>query len=344
MKRTDARHGRAASPAAARDTAAPRRRSRLGRSGVAVLAAMCAVTAVASLTLTGCTRGTDRPHPTSPVAKAERTQQIPELTYAEDLRISDAEQHLVKQCMARHGYRFWEERTLTLEESRPVGYVQDDVHWARTYGYGSRIMAKEDRARVRNPNLAYRTSLPTARQSTYDTALDGGRTATLLKIKAPGGGTITKRSGGCTGEAEKKLYGDPTTWFRTDTTVSNLRPLYVGKLLRDKEFGGAVRDWSRCMRRAGHPYRDPNEARQATREHGTRQTRAAEARTFAAETRTATADAGCARAASLKSIGKEREAHYVGELSATYGDALDTYRRLKRAALAHAEQIVPARA
>ncbi|BAC69523.1 hypothetical protein AQJ43_07460 [Streptomyces avermitilis] len=341
MKRTDARHGRAASPAAARDTAAPRRRSRPGRSGVSVLAAMCAV---ASLALTGCTRDTDRPHPTSPVAKAERTRQSPELTYAEDLRISDAEQHLVKQCMARHGYRFWEERTLTLEESRPVGYVQDDVRWARTHGYGSRIMAKEDRARLRNPNLAYRASLPTARQSTYDTALDGGRTATLLKIEAPGGGTITKRSGGCTGEAEKKLYGDPKTWFRADSTVSNLRPLYVGKLLRDQEFSGAVRDWSRCMRRAGHPYRDPNEARQAMREHGTRQTRAAEARTFAAETRTATADAGCARAASLKSIGKEREAHYVGELSAEYGDALDTYRRLKRAALAHAEQIVPARA
>ncbi|MFJ6296287.1 hypothetical protein ACIQJX_23355 [Streptomyces griseoviridis] len=304
-----------------------------------VLATMGTVAAVVSLALTGCAQHTGR-------YDRARTDDVtvPRLNYAEELRISDAEQRLVTRCMTGHGFRFWEQRGLSLEESRPVGYVQDDIGWARAHGYGSRIMAKEDRARLRNPNLAYRNSLSGQRRSAYDTALDGGRSAPVLRTREPGGGTVRKQSGGCTAGAEKKLYGDPATWFRTDTTVSNLRPLYVGKLLRDKEFSGAVRDWSRCMRRAGHPFADPDAARRAARNHAAGQSGAAEARTFAAEVTIAVADARCAGAVSLKSVGERREAHYMGELTDTYGPALSRYGRLRQAALTRAERIVPARA
>ena len=143
--------------------------------------------------------------------------------------------------------------------------------------------------------------------------------------------------------AEKTLYGDPAAWFRSDTTVSNLRPLYVSKLLHDKEFTSAVNAWSHCMSKAGHPFPDPDAARQSTREHSAEQTRAEEARTFAHETRIAVADATCARLASLRSIGERREAHYVGELAGKYGPALDARRRMQRHALTRAERIVPAR-
>ncbi|NUU25172.1 MAG: hypothetical protein HOV68_27270 [Streptomycetaceae bacterium] len=306
-------------------------------------ATVCALAAVASLALTACTAGGDASARTSPGAASDASARVPDLTWAEDLRVADAEQHLLTRCMKEHGFRFWDGQRLSLEESRPVGYVQDDVNWARTNGYGSRIQAKEDRARLANPNLAYRTSLSPARQRAYDTALDGGREAELLKARAPAGGTITKLSGGCTGAAQKALYGDPVTWFRTDTTVSNLRPLYVNKLLHDQQFTGALRAWSRCMRSAGHPYPDPAAARRATREHDAGQSRSEEARAFARETRIAVADATCARTVSLRSIGQRREAHYVGELAGTYGKALDTYRRMKQLALTRAERIVPAR-
>lgn len=120
---------------------------------------------------------------------------------------------------------------LRLDESRPVGYVQDDVAWARSHEYGSRVMAKEDRARLRDPNIAYRKSLSHSRQKAYDIAMDGDRDAVPLKSRTPGS---------CAGQAEKTLYGDPAAWFRADVTVSNLRPLYVGKQLRCKEFKSAV--------------------------------------------------------------------------------------------------------
>ncbi|MEU2117961.1 hypothetical protein ABZ567_20455 [Streptomyces sp. NPDC016459] len=295
-----------------------------------------AIVALVSLILTGCTAATEASQRTSVVGE--------KLTYAQELRIADAEQHLITRCMRQQGFHFWEEKSLTLEESRPIGYVQDDIDWARSHGYGSRIMAKEDRARLRNPNIAYRKSLSRSRQTAYDTAMDRGRNAVLLKSTTPSGGTITKQSGGCAGQAEKVLYGDPAAWFRTDATARNLRPLYVGKLLRDKEFTTAVGAWSTCMSKAGHPFPDPAEARRSAREHRAEQTQAEEARTFANETRIAVADATCARSVSLRSIGERREAHYVGELAGQYGDLLDARLQMQRRALARAERLVPARA
>jgi hypothetical protein len=329
MKRTDTPH---------RTVVPSRRGTRRAITTVGVIAAL------ASLVLTGCTADTDAAHRVSPAAKAEATAADEKLTYAQDLRISDAEQHLITLCMRKRGFRYWEEKPLSLEESRPIGYVQDDVDWARSHGYGSRIAAKEDRTRLHNPNIAYRKSLSRSRQNAFDIAMDGGRDAVVLKSPTPSGGTISKQSGGCAGQAEKMLYGDPAAWFRSDVTVRNLRPLYVDKLLRDKEFTSAVSAWSQCMDKAGHPFPDPDAARQSTREHSAEQTRAEETRTFANEARIAVADATCARSVSLRSIGERREAHYIGELAAKYGHALDAHLRMRRHALAVAERTVPARA
>jgi hypothetical protein len=314
-----------------------------GRSPRRAATTVGVIAALASLVLAGCTAATDAAHRASPAARTEATTAGEKLTYAQDLRISDAEQHLITVCMRKHGFRYGEAKPLSLEESRPVGYVQDDVGWARSHGYGSRITAKEDRARLRNPNIAYRESLSRSRQKAFDIAMDGGRDAVLLKSPTPSGGTITKQSGGCARQAEKMLYGDPAAWFRSDVAVRNLRPLYVGKLLGDKEFKSAVAAWSRCMNKAGHPFPDPDAARRSTRAPSARQTRAEEARTFANETRIAVADATCARSVSLRSIGERREAHYVGELAKKYGHALDAHLRMQRNALAVAERTVPAR-
>ncbi|MGX1365228.1 hypothetical protein RKD19_000587 [Streptomyces canus] len=328
MKRTDA----------PLRTAVPR-----GRSTRRVSTSVGAIAALVSLVLTGCTAGTGTARTAAPTSNAKATTAGTKLTYAQDLRISDAEQHLVALCMRKQGFRYWEEKPLSLEESRPLGYVQDDVAWARRHGYGSRISAKEDRARLRNPNIAYRASLSRSRQNAFDIAMDGGRDAVVLTLRTPSGGTITKQSGGCARQAQQSLYGDPEAWFRSETTVNNLRPLYVGKLLRDKEFKSAVTAWSRCMSKAGHPFPDPDAARRSTREHSAEQNRAEEARTFTNETRIAVADASCARSVSLRAIGERREAHYVGELAAQYGHALDTHLRMQRDALTRAEHLVPAR-
>jgi hypothetical protein len=290
--------------------------------------------------LTTATSSCDSP-PKGPDA-ARQTGKVRALTDAEQLRISDAEQHLIKRCMNRQGFQFWEAERLSLEESRTIGYVDDNVDWARRHGYGSRIEAKMEQARKTNSNVAYRKSLSTERRAAYDIALDGGPDAPVISAKIPGGGTIQKRVGGCVLRAETQLYGDVATRFRADKISMNLRPLYVPQVMRDKTFTAALKAWSRCMKQAGHPYPSPEAARQAARRQAAQGVPPDKA--FEAERKLAVADATCTRNTSLRAIGNAREAFYVNKLRDRYGEALDTSWRIRREALSRAMTIVGPRA
>jgi hypothetical protein len=292
--------------------------------------AACAVAAALSAAATGCTAQNED----APGAA------VHESTGTERRLLSEATQQLVKECMARHGFRYWVVHPLTAEESRPVGYVQDDVAWARRHGYGSRISAKAELARKTNPNGAFRKALPRDRGRAYDTALDGGPSAPVLSVEAPGGGTIRKRVGGCVAESEKRLYGDPRAWFAAEKTATNLRPLYGADLMRDRRFATAVKAWSACMTAKGHPYENPSDARRAAIASGSRQPADTG---FAAEREVAVADAVCARENRLRAVGRERESHYVTKLRERYGYRLDTFHQMRRAALARAQKIVAPR-
>ncbi|WP_329379956.1 hypothetical protein [Streptomyces sp. NBC_01716] len=267
----------------------------------------------------------------------------PALTWQQELRVADAKQRLMSRCMNRHGFTYWEDRSLTLRESRPVRYVQDDVAWARTHGYGSRIDAKGGRIHEANPNGTYRQGLSATRRAAFDIALDGGDTARMLVAKLPGGGEIRKLLGGCTEEAERELYGDPAEWFRTSKTAMGLNSLYAAELMKDRRLAASVRAWARCMKSAGQPYEDPQAARDAIRVNTGRLgvTRADEA--FAAERRTAVADATCARETSLRAVAKARETYYQDRLRDRFGEAVDTYRHLGRRAYDRAVRVVPER-
>ncbi|MER5207118.1 hypothetical protein [Streptomyces sp. NPDC002825] len=281
-----------------------------------------AVVAVVAALTTGCSRP-------DPAAPPER-----ELTQAEQLRISDADEVLVERCMNRAGFSYWTSPRLSLEESREPGYVSDDVEWARKHGYGSRIADAAARYRRTNPNGAYRAGLSAERRKAYDEALDGGHRARILTAKLPGGNaTIRKRLGGCSEEAERTLYGDPDAWFQAEKAVTNLQPLYVPEILRDERFTTALAGWAACMKRAGFAYPDPAAARDAT----------ARAGDFASETRTAVAEARCARETSLAAVARERQTHYLNALRDQYGEELDAHRRMQRGAYERAAGITGAR-
>ncbi|MFF0108055.1 hypothetical protein [Streptomyces hirsutus] len=301
------------------------------------LVSLCAVVTVVAAVTTGCGDGGDG-----------RAQQDPRprpraLTWQQELRVADAQQRLTKQCMNRQDFTYWEDRGLTLRESRPVRYVQDDVAWARTYGYGGRIEAKSLRVRESNPNGTYRRNLSPSRRIAFDTALDGGDGARMLTAPLPGGGETRKRVGGCTEEAERALYGDPAEWYRTGKIATGLNALYGNELMKDRHLTAAVRAWSRCMKRAGRPYEDPQAAREAVRANAVRlgADRAGEA--FAAERKTAVADATCARETSLRAVATARETYYLDRLRDRFGKDIDTYRHLGQRAYDRAVRIVPER-
>ncbi|MCF2436040.1 hypothetical protein LV779_23220 [Streptomyces thinghirensis] len=152
----------------------------------------------------------------------------------------------------------------------------------------------------------------------------------------PEGGTYRKRVGGCVAaESEKRLYGDPATWFAADKTASGLQAHAMEAVLKDSRFTAAVERWSQCMRRAGHGHPDPARPGRAVRRQSQR---LPEAEAFGAEREVAAADATCARETSLRTVAEEREAHHMDRLRGEYGDALDTVRRIQRDALARAER------
>ncbi|MGC9544070.1 hypothetical protein [Streptomyces sp. UG1] len=290
-----------------------------------------------SVVITGCDSAKHPPAKAGPPSAAGARQ----LTDAEQLRISDAQQRLIGACMKRQGFEFWEAERLSLEESRTLGYVLDDVAWARKYGYGSRLRAKDAAARAANPNLAYRKRLSEQRRQAYDEALDGGVDVPVIAVEIPGGGSVRKQMGGCVAESEKKLYGDPREWFRAEKTAGHLRALYVPRVLADQRFSAAQNAWSRCMKRSGYDYKDPGASRRSA---VAQSERVAEPKVFEAERKLAVADATCAKDTGLRSIGEERESHYVAQLRDRYGEALDTYLRLQHRALDRAKKIVGPRA
>ncbi|MCP9988279.1 hypothetical protein LUX01_17890 [Streptomyces sudanensis] len=315
------------------------------------LVSLCAVLAVAAAGAAGCAPaggtgagGSSRTEgPSDPGTAPAGGTRLQPLTWQQELRITDALQRLTKQCMNRRGFAYPEERALSLEESRPVRFVQDDVAWARTHGYGGLIALKGERAREAHPVGAYRRSLPPQRRAAFDAALDGGEDARLLRAPLPAGGEIRKRLGGCTEEAERALYGDPAEWFRTSKVAMGVGSLYRDRLMRDPQLTAALRAWSRCMERAGHPYKDPQAARDATKAATTRPGADRVDEAFAAERRTAVADATCARRTSLRAVVTARETFYEDRLRDRFGRDLDTHRSLGRRAYDRAVRIVPER-
>ncbi|MCP9946070.1 hypothetical protein LUX12_16685 [Streptomyces somaliensis] len=309
------------------------------------LVSLCAVLAVVTAGATGCapTGGAGAGGPSGPSTAPAGGVRPQPLTWRQELRITDALQRLTRQCMNRRGFAYPEERALSLEESRPVPFVQDDVEWARTHGYGGLIALKGERARRAHPVGAYRRSLPPPRRAAFDVALDGGGEARLLRAPLPAGGEIRKRLGGCTEEAERALYGDPAEWFRTSKVAMGLGSLYRDRLMRDPQLTAALEAWSRCMDEAGHPYGDPRAARDATKAATTRPGAGRVGEAFAAERRTAVADATCARRTSLRAVVTARETFHEDRLRDRFGRDLDIHRSLGQRAYDRAVRVVPER-
>ncbi|WP_306328548.1 hypothetical protein [Streptomyces venezuelae] len=275
-------------------------------------------------------------------------EQTAEPTAAERALLDRAEQLLVTRCMRGRGLPYWTAPRLSGEESRDVGYVLDDVAWAREHGYGSRLRHKELAAKRSDPNLIHRDSLTGQRLTAYTEALYGGPDTPTLSARVPGGGTISSQLGGCHGTALAELYGDRAAWFRVDKITANLTPLYGDELRRDPRLGRAVTAWSRCMRDAGHPYPDPSSAHAAAakataRDDAPAPGSPAERRAFAGEVRLAVAEATCSVESGLGTTGRALEAEYRAGLDGEYRAALAEHARIERRALARARDLTGAR-
>ncbi|MEU9228052.1 hypothetical protein AB0D40_27215 [Streptomyces massasporeus] len=287
-----------------------------------------------ALTLTGCGPAEKPAAETRPAAPEGAS-----LTEAQLAVIDRAELVLTKKCMARHGHPYWVAPSMRADELRAPGYVLDDVGWARRHGYGGRIQQKALATKRHDRNITYRAGLSEAEARAYVRALSGGPGTPLLTTPLPGGGKVRASNGGCEAEARKRLYGDPSVWFRADKIATNLTPLYVPRLLRDERFTKAQRLWAACMRRAGHSYTDPTAIRSAL----PRLTQGLDpGRAHTTEVRLAVAEASCARSTGFAETARLLEREHSAPVRARYARDIATRDRLQRAALTRAERLLGA--
>ncbi|MFJ6917970.1 hypothetical protein ACIQUX_28975 [Streptomyces sp. NPDC101133] len=292
-----------------------------------------AVTAVVLTAAVGCgaSGATGPARPTASGAPAR------DLTTAEEIVLERAEELLVQRCMREAGFSFWPGPVAGAAQRKGFGYVLDDVGWAEKYGYGGQLAKKAEQARHGGPNASYLNSLPRTRRTRYDAALGGRLSDDALTAELPQGGTVRTPRDGCRATAQGELYGDFPAWFHAQAIATNLTPLYVPDLVRDRRFREAVEAWSACMGAKGHHYPDPPAIRTRLPEL---KKGLDDAAAHAVEVSLAVDEATCARTTRLAATGRALEREYRAERTGRYREDVRTYRRLRLSALARAHRIV----
>ncbi|MBB5857561.1 hypothetical protein ACFQ05_18305 [Amycolatopsis umgeniensis] len=248
------------------------------------------------------------------------------LTGREEAELHDAEQFLVRDCMARHGFRLWITTYDRRAEPERFPYVIDDIDWASRHGYGTELRRNAD-ARA-DSNKVYFDGLPAEGRKAAVAALNGtgpGRVETV----PPAGGLLSRYDNGCTSQTWRELYGDLAAWYRASKIAEALPGLWRGRVVTDPAFTAAVARWSGCMKEAGLPYESPAAARAAIS--------APDAGAGGdGEIRTAVAEATCAGRTGLAATARELDRSRQADVRAEYREGLETRLRLQLAALPRA--------
>ncbi|WP_407564696.1 hypothetical protein [Streptomyces sp. 184] len=303
------------------------------RRRTSATAGLLAAAAATLALLTGCTGdGTSKAGPAGAAGPAR------ELTRAEQARLEDTEQRLVRRCMGRRGFWYWVFPRVGADTERAFSddFVQDDVAWAREHGYGGRLQKAFFAQKKRDRNVAYRKGLTSDERKRYNDALSGGPDSPVLSVKLPGGSTVGSMLGGCELAAREKLYGDAEAFYRAEKVATNLSALYSPRLMRDKRFTAGVRAWSACMRKAtGRAYATPDAARVEAEER----TRGLSGeRAHAVEVGLAVAEATCAQETSLAATLADLDRTYGDPVRKRYGEEIATANSMRLAALERADR------
>lgn len=253
------------------------------------------------------------------------------LTDAELDRLFDAEQLLTRDCARKAGFSYWPLVRRPVPELRDFPYGVDDVDWAKRYGYGLGLETKFREISANHPNQKYLDSLPAERRQLFAAVLNGPAPVGL-EARDADGRRVTHSDKGCVSEAQRSLYGDLPGWYRATRATSGLPRIRADRILSDRSFAPLVSAWSGCMKKAGFDFKAPVEsARVMSRRTGV---------PAAEETRTAVAEAECLRTSGLGAAAKAADERISAEQQQQFGPQLDAERRLQRAALATAAEVV----
>lgn len=287
------------------------------------IAAACALFAVLAAVAVAARGGGDDPAEARP-ARADPGR----LDDAAALR--QARALLIRDCMRQRGFADYptpDDTAESAEPEAPYGYF--DVRWARAHGYGSDLRAQDDVLARADPVRSYFERLAPARSAAALRAVNGA-SPDGLRATLPGGGVVRRSARSCTSDAEDRLYGDVRAWYRVSKIGDNLSGVWGGLVVGDRRFRRAVSRWSRCMRRSGHPARNPPAARASALAAGDRRI----------EIATAVAEATCAQRTGLAATARALDRSYRRAVRARWRPVLAARARMVRAAIPRARAVI----
>lgn len=295
------------------------------------LVAVGAVVACAALAVPAVVHAVSDP-PSHSTASTRQPAREP--TSREKSLLFTADQILLRDCMARHGFVYLPVKENPVPDAREFPYVIDDVAWARQHGYGSDIQRALAEVRATDPNQRYFSGLPSGRRAAALKAANGERMEGVT-ARAPDGVVAQRSSGGCQSEADRTLYGNLQEWFQAKFTEDSLTGMRQSDVNGDPRFAEAVKPWAACMRKAGHPYPSPARLRAQLPppEHPLPRTE---------EVRIAVAEARCAISSGLARTADELDRQYADKLRRQHRTAVGTRLRLQHAALPRARAVTAA--
>ncbi|WP_133911585.1 hypothetical protein [Streptomyces sp. NBC_00582] len=206
-------------------------------------------------------------------------------SHADAVRLHDLEERAVAACMASRGQEYTAQpRTASArsEETNPYGLLTSRKAAQDGYGIvGEYLYLRSAPAPADEP-----------RKTAWQQALTG-TPAHRVSLRLPDGVSLEYSTDGCVARARAELYG--ADWNTVAPVTVGLANRVLTAVEADSGYRAAVRRWSSCMTKAGHPAKDLQAPRKAV--DARLQKAAADEDTLRElgrdELRTAVADARC---------------------------------------------------
>jgi hypothetical protein len=248
-------------------------------------------------------------------------------TWADHRTLLRAEEQLVSACMTAHGKAY---QSATPPEHQPPtwdAFLQwqpigpgDDVDKARREGYGPVPPGPT------GGNDSYVNSLPPPDKTEWNRAMYGDDTEQVEVMAL--GGTFTRPSGGCYGDAQRRLYGELKPWYAAELTVDSFGGATGERVTEDPQYTSVQSSWSSCMVGKGYRFGSPVAA-QSSVENAPQQQ----------EIAVAVAAAECDRRVGYSTASRQLWDKYVRQMIHRYEAQLVDYQRIHSDAVGRARRI-----
>ncbi len=216
------------------------------------------------VTVAGCSSHPAPPTAPAPPAAADLDIAAAVLTtdvrtLRDGWRLFSAQQRLVAECMHSHGLQY----LVTDPGPEPTAgtVTAEAIGGGRpaTYGIAAELSAQGNGGNTIPAQDQYVRHLPLAQQGRYEQALGGSPNA-LQTLRLASGIEVQYRTGGCVGQARRRLFGSVETALRDSMVPQDVGQTFDTFLLSEATYHSALSSWQRCMAGAGWSYTNPRAA------------------------------------------------------------------------------------